>query len=53
MVSKNSKGEQYTQMVELINDAAVSKMEKLRLALIFAIKYENDPKLFELKKTLK
>lgn len=37
----------------MINDENQSKMEKIRLALLFALRYENDDKVFKLKEILK
>ena len=39
--------------MDIINDPAVSKMEKLRLAMLFSLKYENDSKIYDMKRGLK
>jgi hypothetical protein len=37
----------------MINNQTISKLEKLRLALLFAIRYENDEKVFQIKELLR
>lgn len=37
----------------MICSQTISKMEKLRLALLFSIRYENDEKVFQVKELLK
>ena len=43
---QDNKVNHYREVEKLINNINVSKMEKLRLALLFAIRYENDEKVF-------
>ena len=37
----------------MLNNHHVSKMEKLRLMLLYSLRYENDNKLFSMKENLK
>jgi hypothetical protein len=37
----------------MIANPKISKMEKLRLALLFALRYENDEKVFQIKEALR
>lgn len=43
---QDNKVNHYREVEKLISNINVSKMEKLRLALLFAIRYENDEKVF-------
>lgn len=49
----DNKAGHYKQVEEHINNPDLSKMEKLRLALIFSLRYENDEKVFKVKELLK
>ena len=40
-------------MVEIIETDEISKVEKLRLAILFALRYENDNLIFQLKEKMK
>jgi vacuolar protein sorting-associated protein 45 len=55
LVTGNENKSTHIKMVEgILNDqTGVSKMEKVRLALIFALRYEGDDKVFKIKELLK
>eukprot|EP00347_Sterkiella_histriomuscorum_P013072 403366130 len=54
LVSGNeNKAGHFKQVEDQINNSEISKMEKLRLSLIFSLRYENDEKVFKLKEQLK
>ena len=50
--NENKQGH-FKQVEEWLNKEEISKMEKLRLTLLFSLRYENDEKVFKLKELLK
>ena len=50
---KENKNNHYRQVEEMIVNPKISKLEKLRLALLFALRYENDEKVFHVKEALR
>jgi vacuolar protein sorting-associated protein 45 len=46
---KENKQSHYKAVEQIINNASVSKLEKLRVAMLFALRYENDEKVFHVK----
>lgn len=54
LVSGNdNKQNHYKAVEEWLLKPEISKMEKLRLALIYSIRYENDERVFKIKEILK
>lgn len=49
VAGKDNKKDYYKRIIEVIEDSQVSRMEKLRLLLLFSIRYENDSLVFSLK----
>ena len=49
----DNKAGHYKSVLDTINDSSIHKYEKLRLSLIFCLRYENDEKIFNLKEALK
>jgi hypothetical protein len=45
MISADSRNDQYKQIVAMIEDPSHHSLEKLRLVLIYALKYEKDDKV--------
>ena len=50
---KENKVSHYRQVEEMIANPKISKLEKLRLSLLFALRYENDEKVFHVKEALR
>ena len=50
---KENKVSHFRLVEEKINNQQISKVEKLRLAMLFALRYENDEKVFQVKEALK
>ncbi len=50
---KENKVNHYRQVEEMIANPKISKLEKLRLSLLFALRYENDEKVFHIKEALR
>jgi len=42
------KKQQYKRIITFLNDPKLTKLEKLRLVLLFTLRYEGDPKATEL-----
>jgi len=52
VASKESKSEHFKAISELIKDKTVDSYDKVRLVLLFAIRYESDSKVLTLKQML-
>ena len=50
---KENKQTHYKAVEQIINNTSVSKLEKLRVAMLFALRYENDEKVFHVKEQLR
>ena len=48
-----NKQNHFKQIEDMIKDLNISKLEKLRVSLLFALRYENDEKVFKLKESLR
>lgn len=48
-----SKTDNYRKVLEIIESQEISKVEKLRLLILFSIRYENDNMIFQLKEKLR
>jgi len=51
--SSNSKGDNYRKVCNIIESDDFSKVEKLRLLILFSIRYENDNMIFQLKEKMR
>ena len=50
---KENKQSHFKSVEGVINNVTISKLEKLRLVLLFTLRYENDEKVFQLKEALR
>ena len=50
--NSSSKADNYRKVVDIIQMEEISKVEKLRLLLLFALRYENDNMVFQLKQKM-
>lgn len=50
---KDNKQVHFKSVEGVINNVTISKLEKLRLVLLFTLRYENDEKVFQLKEALR
>ena len=51
---KENKQTHYKQLVDnIIHNSTVSKLEKLRVSMLFALRYDNDEKVFQIKEALR
>jgi vacuolar protein sorting-associated protein 45 len=50
---KENKQGHYRQVEDMISNLQVSKLEKLRLAMLYAIRYENDERVHQVKEALR
>ena len=51
--SDASKQTNFKNVIEMIETEEISKVEKLRLAILFALRYENDNLIFQMKEKMK
>ena len=51
--SSNSKGDNYRKVCNIVESDDFSKVEKLRLLILFSIRYENDNMIFQLKEKMR
>lgn len=53
IVSNNNKNAHFKGVEDFINDIGVTKLDKIRLVMLFTLRYENDEKTYRLKDQLK
>lgn len=51
--NSSSKSDNYRKVVEIVESEDISKVEKLRLLILFSIRYENDNMIFQLKEKMR
>ena len=51
--NNSSKTDNYRKVLEIIQSEEISKVEKLRLLILFSIRYENDNLIFKLKEQMR
>ena len=53
IATAGNKGEQSRELQTMLDDPQLSSLEKLRLVLLYSVRYENDSKIFQFKEKLR